>query len=329
MRPACFIVAAAVWIALSVSAVRGDTPTNPTASSKQTPILTPEQLEADWLQENALRGVPVAPSGAITPEEDAAGGCDGIVDGLWGFHTSLEDDPWWQIDLKRSMSLDQIQIYNRCGHTVGRAANLLVLLSEDGAEWEQVYQHDGTIFFGHTDGKPLAVSLEGKTARYVRIQLPGNTCLHLDEVEVYETNFYTETNRSVETDLATKSSVCEHSTRSVGAHNSGPPLLPNVRKPVGFATATHVQRGVFLGRADWLRVAVRDFGIGIEKRAQRKIFRRFYRSPLARDQNVSGVGLGLALCQHIVQAHGGKIAVESDVGKGSTFTVYLPVGKNN
>lgn len=107
-----------------------------------------------------------------------------------------------------------------------------------------------------------------------------------------------------------------------GGGSSCPPIDIDIRVDV-------VQRGVFLGRADWLRVAVRDFGIGIEKSAQRKIFRRFYRSPLARDQNVSGVGLGLALCQHIVQAHGGKIAVESDVGKGSTFTVYLPVGKNN
>ena len=54
-----------------------------------------------------------------------------------------------------------------------------------------------------------------------------------------------------------------------------------------------VQRGGFLRRADWLRIAVRDFGIGIEKGAQRRIFRRFYRSPRARDQNESGVGLGL------------------------------------
>ena len=86
-----------------------------------------------------------------------------------------------------------------------------------------------------------------------------------------------------------------------------------------------VQRGVFWQRREWVRVTVRDFGIGIEQRALRHIFRRFYRSPRARDQNVSGVGLGLSLCQHIVQAHRGKITVDSDVGKGSTFTVYLPV----
>lgn len=252
MRPACFIVALAVWFAISVDVVHGDTP----PSSKQEPILTAEQLQANWLQENALRGVPVAPSGEITPEQDAAGGCDGIIDGLWGFHTELEDDPWWQLDLKRSMSLDQIQIYNRCDHTVGRAARLKVLLSEDGAEWEQVYQHDGTIFYGHTDGKPLAVSLEGKTARYVRIQLPGENCLHLDEVEVYETNFYTETNRSVETDLATQSSVCEHSTRSTPAHNSGPPLLPTMQKPVGVRRSTAVPRQPIRSSNCWSRATM-------------------------------------------------------------------------
>ena len=254
MRRPCPLAASTVWLALTAGLVVGATSSRP-IGLEPAPILTGEQLDADWLGENAVRAVPVPPSGEITPEQDAGGGCDGIKDGKWGFHTTLEDDPWWQIDLKRSMSLDQVHVYNRCDHTVGRASRLLVLLSEEGKQWEQVYQHDGTVFYGYTDGKPLAVNLEGKTARYVRIQLPGNTCLHLDEVEVYETNFYTETNRSVETDLATQSSTCEHSTRSVPAHNSGRPLLPTMQKPVGYATATHVERGVFLA-ADLIRSGV-------------------------------------------------------------------------
>jgi hypothetical protein len=253
-RP-CSLVVSAVWLALTAGLVGRATASHPAGADKQAPILTAEQLEADWLRENAVRGIPVVPSGEITPEEDAAGGCDGVIDGRWGFHTNLENDPWWQIDLKRPMALDQVHIYNRCDHTSDRASRLLVLLSDDGDQWKQVYQHDGTVFCGYTDGKPLAINLRGNTARYVRIQLPGNTCLHLDEVEVYETNFYTETNRSVETDLATQSSTCEHSTRSVPAHNSGPPLLPNMQKPVGYATATHVQRGAFLA-ADLMRSGV-------------------------------------------------------------------------
>ena len=83
-----------------------------------------EQIEADWLRQDAVR-LPAA----VTPEEDAVGACDGVKDGKWGFHTALEDDPWWQIDLGESLSLDRIVVYNRCDHTAGRAARLAVLLS--------------------------------------------------------------------------------------------------------------------------------------------------------------------------------------------------------
>ena len=65
--------------------------------------------------------------------------------------------------------------------------------------------------------------------------------------------------------------------------------------------------------------------MGIDRRERRRIFRRFYRSPRARDRNVSGVGLGLALCRTVVRAHGGWIEVKSKAGEGSTFEVYLPV----
>jgi signal transduction histidine kinase len=75
----------------------------------------------------------------------------------------------------------------------------------------------------------------------------------------------------------------------------------------------------------WLIITVRDYGIGIEKKTQKKIFERFYRSTRAVNQNVSGVGLGLSLCKHIVKSHGGKITVESSIDEGSTFFVYLPV----
>ncbi|NQU41468.1 MAG: HAMP domain-containing histidine kinase [Lentisphaerae bacterium] len=79
-------------------------------------------------------------------------------------------------------------------------------------------------------------------------------------------------------------------------------------------------------RTRWVRLRVRDFGMGIEKSEQRKIFRRFYRSARAHDRNVSGVGLGLALCRHVVHSHGGWIEVESEIGQGTTFGLYLKVG---
>ena len=78
-------------------------------------------------------------------------------------------------------------------------------------------------------------------------------------------------------------------------------------------------------KKEWLIIDILDYGIGIEKRSHKKIFERFYRSPRAVDHNVSGVGLGLSLCKHIVKAHGGKITVVSKLNEGSTFSIHLPV----
>ena len=70
---------------------------------------------------------------------------------------------------------------------------------------------------------------------------------------------------------------------------------------------------------------VSDTGIGIPKEDQEKVFRRFYRTAAARAQGESGAGLGLAIARSIVEAHGGRIEVQSAVGKGSLFTIFLPL----
>ncbi len=70
---------------------------------------------------------------------------------------------------------------------------------------------------------------------------------------------------------------------------------------------------------------VSDTGMGIAKEDQEKVFRRFYRTAAARAQSESGAGLGLAISRSIVEAHGGRIEVQSAVGKGSLFTVSLPL----
>jgi heavy metal sensor kinase len=74
-------------------------------------------------------------------------------------------------------------------------------------------------------------------------------------------------------------------------------------------------------------VAVRDSGIGIPKEHIPHIFERFYRVDKARSQAEGGAGLGLSICQHIAQVHGGMIEIESQVGQGSTFSVFLPLFK--
>ena len=76
-----------------------------------------------------------------------------------------------------------------------------------------------------------------------------------------------------------------------------------------------------------LKLEVIDRGIGITRREQSKIFEKFYRTGDALVHNTKGSGLGLALVRHITLAHGGEVAVESTPGKGSKFTLSLPLVK--
>jgi two-component system OmpR family sensor kinase len=73
----------------------------------------------------------------------------------------------------------------------------------------------------------------------------------------------------------------------------------------------------------WVRVGVEDNGAGIAPEDLPHIFERFYRADPSRSRS-SGSGLGLAIAKWVAEAHGGRIEVESQVGRGSTFTVWLP-----
>ncbi len=75
----------------------------------------------------------------------------------------------------------------------------------------------------------------------------------------------------------------------------------------------------------FIKVIVSDTGIGISKEDQIKIFDRFYRVDKARSRDQGGSGLGLSICKWIVESHKGEISVESELGKGSSFIVKLPV----
>jgi len=102
-------------------------------------------------------------------------------------------------------------------------------------------------------------------------------------------------------------------------------LLNLVNNAVKYS-ASEKYLGVHLYRHNGgVSLEVVDHGIGIPEKEQLKIFEKFYRvgDPLV--HNTKGSGLGLSLVRHIVQAHGGEVAVESELGQGSRFIITLPV----
>lgn len=76
------------------------------------------------------------------------------------------------------------------------------------------------------------------------------------------------------------------------------------------------------------RIEVEDNGIGISKDETQRIFERFYRVDRARSRDVGGTGLGLSIVKHIAQSHKGSVSVDSQLGKGSTFCVQIPVAED-
>jgi two-component system phosphate regulon sensor histidine kinase PhoR len=73
-----------------------------------------------------------------------------------------------------------------------------------------------------------------------------------------------------------------------------------------------------------VRIAVRDEGNGIERKHLDRLFERFYRVDKGRSREQGGTGLGLAIVKHIVLIHGGTVSVESELGRGTIFTICLP-----
>jgi signal transduction histidine kinase len=70
---------------------------------------------------------------------------------------------------------------------------------------------------------------------------------------------------------------------------------------------------------------VSDTGVGIPQRDLPRIFERFYRVDQARSRDTGGTGLGLAIVKHVCENHGGEVTVDSELGRGTTFEVRLPL----
>ncbi|PYU02114.1 MAG: hypothetical protein DMG38_01350 [Acidobacteria bacterium] len=80
-------------------------------------------------------------------------------------------------------------------------------------------------------------------------------------------------------------------------------------------------------RDSHIAIEVADHGIGIPRSEQQKIFEKFYRVSTTLVHNTKGSGLGLALVKHVVEAHGGRVLVDSELGRGSRFTILIPIPK--
>ena len=76
-------------------------------------------------------------------------------------------------------------------------------------------------------------------------------------------------------------------------------------------------------------VAVKDHGIGISRREQGRIFRKFYRVQRELGGGPQGTGLGLAIVEHTMRGHGGFVGVTSEPNEGSTFTLHFPIPSDN
>jgi len=92
--------------------------------------------------------------------------------------------------------------------------------------------------------------------------------------------------------------------------------------PAGWVKVTNWRNG------EWICLEVRDSGIGIGEEDLPHIFERFYRGRSVRQSKIHGTGLGLAIVKEIIELHNGRIEVESKVGVGSVFRLYIPAWSN-
>jgi two-component system phosphate regulon sensor histidine kinase PhoR len=122
---------------------------------------------------------------------------------------------------------------------------------------------------------------------------------------------YTPEGGSVTVSWRSDASSIEHPT------TRQPPALPGVPAPNIQHPASSIQHPVV--------ISVTDTGIGIKPEDQKRVFERFYRVDKARSRELGGTGLGLSIVKHLAQSFGGNVGVESEPGKGSTFSITLPL----
>ncbi|BBO87921.1 sensor histidine kinase [Desulfosarcina ovata] len=146
-----------------------------------------------------------------------------------------------------------------------------------------------------------------------RIESVLNTAIHLCHEASQE--------KSIAVKLACKADLCGLFDATL-LEQAAVNLLDNAIK---YSPEDSVIRIEALKNGDQIEIRFIDQGPGIAKKHLSRLFERFYRVDKARSRKLGGTGLGLAIVKHIAQAHGGRVTVESELEKGSTFTLHLPV----
>jgi hypothetical protein len=140
---------------------------------------------------NIARGKPATQSSVsefsrnMALRGDAGGAVNGLVTGTYGFHTGLDDPPWWMVDLEARYRLAEIWIFNRLDSPT-TLQHLSMYLSANGRDWTLLADHSSDGNIGGAWGEPLIVTFGGNTAaRFFRIELAGPGVLHLDQVKIF------------------------------------------------------------------------------------------------------------------------------------------------
>lgn len=142
---------------------------------------------------NIARGKPATQSSTASASrrpsvrEDAAGAVNGLVTGTYGFHTGLDDPPWWMVDLEGLYRLSAIWIFNRLD-VPSNLQHLKLFTSIAGVDWTLGLDHRSSGAIGGAWGTPLMIEFDGSTAaRFIRVELGSQGFLHLDQVKIFGT----------------------------------------------------------------------------------------------------------------------------------------------